>query len=121
MLKACARCGGLHPIGYRCSKGREYKRDEEKKLRSSRKWTNKAIQIKKDSKGLCEVCKALGVYTYNGLEVHHIIKVKDNPSLLLDDDNLITLCTYHHKEADAGNISADYLRELVAERKNNGT
>ncbi len=66
--------------------------------------------------GLCEVCKAQGVYNYNDLEVHHIEKLKDNPDGLLNDDNLICLCVYHHKQADAGELNADYLRELVKER-----
>ena len=67
--------------------------------------------------GLCEVCRAQGLYTYEGLEVHHITKLAENPSGLLDDDNLITLCVYHHKQADAGEIDADYLKKLVKYRQ----
>lgn len=66
---------------------------------------------------MCEVCRDQGVYTYDGLEVHHIRKLKDAPDLLLDDRNLICLCTYHHKEADAGRISVDYLTKLVNGRE----
>ena len=116
MLKTCSRCGGLHPIGYRCNKGRIYKKSDADKLRNTSKWQKKRKQIVEDSFGLCEVCKAQGVYTYEGLEVHHITKLNEDADGLLDDDNLVTLCTFHHKEADAGKIDAEYLRELARER-----
>lgn len=116
MLISCGRCGKLHPRGYKCNKGRIYKKDDTDKLRSTNKWTNKAKQIKKDALGLCEVCRAHGVYTYKDLEVHHITKLRDDPNGLLDDLNLICLCVEHHKKADAGEIKADYLRELAKGR-----
>jgi len=113
-LKSCSRCGRIHPRGFKC--GRTYNKTAESKLRSKYAWTKKAKQIKEDALGLCEVCRAQGVYTFDGLEVHHITKLADNPDGLLEDDNLITLCSYHHKQADAGEIDADYLRELVKVR-----
>ena len=115
-LKSCSRCGKIHPRGYNCNKGRIYQKTDESRLRSKYAWTKKAKQIKDDANGLCEVCKAKGVYTYDGLEVHHITKLRDDRDGLLDDDNLICLCVEHHKEADAGNIKADYLRELAKKR-----
>lgn len=115
-LKSCSRCGKIHPRGYNCNVGRVYQKTDENKLRSRYAWTKKAIQIKDDANGLCEVCKAQGVYTYDNLEVHHITKLKDDPNGLLEDNNLICLCVYHHKQADAGEIEATYLRELVKER-----
>lgn len=118
-LVSCSRCGKLHPRGQKCNIGRIYTKTDESRLRSKYAWTKKAKQIKDDVNGLCEVCKAQGVYTYDNLEVHHIIKLRDNPNGLLDDDNLICLCTYHHKQADDGEIDADYLRILAKERKNN--
>lgn len=116
-LKSCSKCGRIHPRGYNCNVGRIYTKTDESRLRSKYAWTKKAQQIKNDAMGLCEVCKALGVYTYDGLEVHHITKLRDDPNGLLDDDNLIALCVYHHKQADDGELSADYLRELVKERR----
>lgn len=116
-LKACSKCGKIHPRAYKCNVGRIYNKTEDDKLRSSYKWTKKAKQIKNDALGLCEVCKAQGVYNYKDLEVHHIEKLRDNPDGLLNDDNLICLCTYHHKKADAGELSEEYLRELVKERR----
>ena len=121
MFKSCSKCGKIHPYNYNCSKGRKYESTEERKLRSTSAWTKKARQIKEDALGLCEVCKAQGVYTYNNLEVHHITKLSDDHDGLLDDDNLICLCVNHHKQADDGEIEADYLRELARERVNKCT
>lgn len=116
-LKSCSKCGKIHPRGYKCSAGRIYNKTSDDKLRSKYAWTKKAKQIKEDANGLCEVCKALGVYNYDNLEVHHITKLRADPNGLLDDDNLIALCVYHHKQADDGELDADYLRELVKVRQ----
>ena len=90
-------------------------------MRSRYSWTKKAKQIKEDALNLCEVCRAKGLYTYDDLEVHHIVKIRQDPTKFLDDDNLICLCTFHHKQADAGKIDADYLKKLANERiKRNG-
>lgn len=116
-LKSCSKCGKIHPRGFKCSAGRIYSKTSDDKLRSKYAWTKKAKQIKEDANGLCEVCKAQGVYNYDNLEVHHITKLRDDPNGLLEDDNLICLCTYHHKQADAGEISAEYLKGLVKVRQ----
>lgn len=116
-LKSCSKCGKIHARGYKCNVGRVYGKTSENKLRSSYAWTKKAKQIKADAMGLCEVCRAQGIYNYDNLEVHHITKLSEDHNGLLDDDNLITLCVYHHKQADAGEIDANYLRELVRERR----
>ncbi len=56
------------------------------------------------------------MYTYEGVEVHHITKIRDDAGLLLDDSNLIVLCEEHHKQADEGLLDADYLRKLAEQR-----
>jgi 5-methylcytosine-specific restriction endonuclease McrA len=110
----------MHERGYKCDKGLKisYKKDYDK-LRSTYAWTQKAKQIKEDANNLCEVCRAKGIYTYNDLEVHHITKLRDNPDGLLDDGNLVCLCTTHHKQADDGLLDADMLRKLAQLRDNN--
>lgn len=115
-LVSCSRCGKLHPRGYKCTYGRKADQSEEAKLRRKNSWKEKAKEIKKEALYLCEVCKDEGIYTYDGLEVHHITKLKDDPNGLLDDNNLICLCIFHHKKADAGEIKEDYLRKLVKKR-----
>lgn len=122
MMVSCGRCGKMHPRGYKCNYGRTYdaERTEEDKLRYTRRWQNKAKQIKADANYLCEYCKQQGVYNYSGLEVHHITKLREDPSGLLDDENLICLCLYHHRQADNGDIAAEDLRKIARDRVRHG-
>ena len=117
MLKACGRCGKLHPIGYRCTKGRAYQGGVERELRHSWDWTKKSQEIRDKAQHLCEVCRDQGRYIYDGLEVHHIEKLSEHPEGLLDDYNLVCLCVEHHKQADAGELSQDYLKALAVHRE----
>lgn len=117
MYKSCSRCGKIHPVGVSCAIKREYKGGIERELRRSWSWQKKSMEIRDKAQGLCEVCRDYGVYTYKGLEVHHIDKVKDNPDALLDDSNLVCLCVKHHKQADRGELSKDYLRRLATYRE----
>lgn len=122
MMKACSKCGRIHEFNYKCNKGikKDYtKYDyEESKLRNTYKWHTKAEDIKKESKYLCSVCFEEGIYNYNNLEVHHITKIRDDKSKLLDDNNLICLCREHHKLADVGMLDKEYLLKLVQKRIN---
>jgi len=118
IYKSCSRCGKIHPANVKCSVGREYRGGEERRLRSSWAWNKKSIEIRERANHLCEVCKDKGLYTYEGLEVHHIEKVTENPDRLLDDTNLICLCREHHREADDGKLSKEYLFSLVHKREN---
>ena len=115
--KSCSKCGKIHPASYKCRVGIQYNGGIERKLRSTYAWTKKAEEIKERAHFLCEVCRDQGVYTYNGLETHHITKVRDDESKLLDNENLIVLCEEHHSKADRGEISANYLRELALKRE----
>ena len=119
MYKACSRCGKIHDTRYQCNAGKTYKRydGEERKLRSKSAWTKKSLEIREKANWLCEVCRDKGIYTYESLEVHHITKVKDDSSKLLDDLNLVCLCVSHHKQADYGQIDADFRRNLARMRE----
>lgn len=77
----------------------------------------KSKEVREKAQWLCEVCRDHGKYVYENVEVHHIIKVKDEPSLLLDNMNLVCLCQECHKKADDGLIDADYLRQLAEARE----
>lgn len=120
-FRACSKCGKIHAYNYKCSAGVDSNRSKlaEDKLRSRYAWTKKSLQIREDANNLCEVCLDQGRATYDGLEVHHIEKLRENVDGLLDDDNLICLCTRHHKEADNGDLDPDYLRQLVNKRRRN--
>ena len=121
MFKVCHRCGKIHASNFVCEAGkqsRRYNGGTERVLRSSYKWTEKSKEIRERANYLCEVCRDEGILTYDGLEVHHIIKVKDDEDLLLDNNNLICLCTAHHKQADNNELDRNYLQDLVRQREN---
>jgi 5-methylcytosine-specific restriction endonuclease McrA len=117
MYRSCGRCGKIHPAGYRCNEGRIYRGGEERRLRNKYAWAKKAQEILKSSHYMCAVCRDQGVVTTENLEVHHIEKLSERPDLLLEDDNLICLCQLHHKAADRGLISQNYLRNLAQGRE----
>lgn len=120
MYKSCSRCGKIHDSNYKCTVGKAYDnayKTHADNLRNTHAWHKKSKEIKEKSKYLCAVCQEEGIYTYDNLEIHHIIKLRDNKELLLDNNNLICLCWKHHKLADEGYIDADYLRILAANRE----
>jgi len=115
--KSCPRCGKLHPKGTVCRVGQRYGDGQERQIRRSNRWTEKSREIRERSNWICEVCKQEKRYTTEGVQVHHIERIKNNPSLAYDDSNLIALCKKHHDMAENGEISAEYLRELVRQRE----
>lgn len=121
MFRSCAKCGKIHASTYICQPKRTFRGGEERKLRSQWSWTEKSREIREKAHHLCEVCKDHGQITYNGLEVHHIVKLTDDKDGLLDDNNLICLCVEHHKQADKGEIDVDYLKRLAEQRETGDT
>ena len=118
MFKACSKCGKIHPASFKCNAfKREFVGGDERKLRSQYSWTKKSEEIRERANHLCEVCRDNGIYTYDNIEVHHIVKVKDDKSRLLDNENLICLCKEHHLLADENQIEKDYLFELARQRE----
>lgn len=123
MYKACSRCGKIHSTEYNCKHNKTYDysrygEQEERKLRNTTAWANKSQQIREDAQQLCEVCRDHSIYNFNNIEVHHITKLKEDKTGLLIDSNLICLCARHHKQADSGKISKEYLKELAIKRIN---
>lgn len=122
MLKSCSKCGKIHATNYICQKGKidtnkyHYK---EADLRNTYRWHTKAQFIKAESRYLCAVCLDKGIYNYDNLEVHHITKIKEDETKLLDNYNLICLCSNCHTLADAGMLGRDYLLELARRREEN--
>lgn len=117
MWKSCSKCGKIHSTKYKCTVGKKYFGGDERKLRNKSVWARKSQEIRAKADYLCEVCRDQGIYTYNNLEVHHIVKIKDDPDMYLDDLNLICLCQNHHKKAEKGMMN-DYLRKLAEKREN---
>ena len=122
MYKSCSRCGKIHDTNFKCTHNKpkfdsaRYGTAEERKLRNTTAWANKSQQVREQAQYLCEVCRDKGVYNYKGLEVHHIIKLREDRAGLLDGSNLVCLCVMHHKQADRGQIDKDYLRKLARKR-----
>ena len=126
MYKSCSRCGKIHDTKYKCNVNKpkfdysRYSTYEERKLRSTAAWTEKSIEIRQAAQYLCEVCRDQGIYNYRDIEVHHITKLRDNAAGLLDNNNLVCLCNIHHRQADKGQLDANYLRELAIKRESKG-
>lgn len=103
-------------MGYICSRKPPvtYKKSSsEDAFRSSYDWKRKRTYILKRDYYLCRVCLSQGKANAGRLSVHHIISLKDNFNLKLDDENLITLCTLHHEQAEKSEIPADALKKLI--------
>ena len=82
-------------------------------FRWSAAWQAKRAEIKKRDRGLCRVCLKNGVKCREA-QVYHITPIDEDYSQRLRDSNLITLCTYHHERAEAGQISRAELHKIAA-------
>ena len=112
MYRSCSVCGRIHPEDKMCK--RVYKKNtKESKFRNTNAWIKKRNQIKKRDKYLCQLCLKDNVYTYDNLQVHHIIPIAKDYNKKLDSNNLITLCRMHHEQAEKGIISKEDLYELL--------
>jgi 5-methylcytosine-specific restriction endonuclease McrA len=118
----CSRCG-IVPRGHNCPY-KTYKKKaydtEADKFRKSKRWTNKSIEIRQRDRYLCRVCEAnlyntIQQFNFNDLDVHHIIPINEDYNKRLDNDNLITLCRYHHKMAEDGKIPREELYNIISE------
>jgi 5-methylcytosine-specific restriction enzyme A len=118
MLKSCGYCGQYHKRSYRCpKKPKRYKEPTTaSKFRSTRIWSNKSKQIRARDLHLCQMCLLEGIYNFNQLEVHHIEPLCERFDLRLEDDNLVTLCSWHHKKADCKEIPKEFLQEIAIRR-----
>ena len=117
--RACSRCGRMHAYDEPCPRKKpaySYERTGADRLRFTARWKRKSLQVRSDAHWLCEVCRDQGKVTTDGLEVHHIEKLRDDPDGLIEDDNLVCLCRKHHKMADDGELTKVYLRGLALRR-----
>ena len=124
MLKSCQYCGRIHDSKFDCGKKpkRNYIRTKEDQFRYTRAWNNKREEIKQRDKYLCQVCirnlyNTLQQFNYDGLEVHHAEKLNDAYEKRMDNDNLLTLCVYHHRMADRGEIPIGDIKDIIREQE----
>ncbi|MDU6304719.1 MAG: HNH endonuclease [Serratia marcescens] len=123
MLKSCIYCGSIHNKNYICKeKARRvtYNKSKAGDLRNTYRWRKKRDSIKERDNYICQICKEEFMLNRvrikdKELHVHHITPYKENEELFLDDYNLITLCTYHHEEAEAGRVAREHLRSIAIE------
>lgn len=128
MLKTCSHCGKIHGKN-NCRRKKKYYRDVKRykknkqytEIITSNKWSKTSKYIKSLDNYNCLVCKSLGLASPVYLEVHHIIKIVLDSSKAYDTGNLVTLCIYHHKQADNNNISIDELKRLIHIYRNDET
>ena len=119
MLKSCNRCGKIHDFNYQCYKNRQFRgTSNADKFRKTYKWHQKSLDIRERDNNLCQACIAnifntQTIYNFDKLEVHHIIPLEEDADKGLDDDNLITLCCYHHKLADKNIIPRYIIYKLL--------
>ena len=127
MLRSCKYCMRVHDTKIDCGRKpppRYYKRENDKdKFRQSMPWRHKREEIRIRDKQLCQVCirnlyDTLDQYTYNDISVHHAISLEDDYNRRLDNDNLITICSYHHQMAEAGKIPYKEIKKIIDEQEN---
>ena len=123
MLKSCKYCGRIHDSKYDCGMKPvvHNRRTDYDRFRNTAKWQQKREEIKQRDNYLCQVCirnlhNTSRRYNSEGISVHHAHKLNDAYDKRLDDDNLITLCEYHHKMADDGTIKLSEILDIIAEQ-----
>lgn len=63
-------------------------------------WQSLRKEIIRRDGGVCKLCYLRGRIEYRKLQVHHIVKRVDDPSLVYERDNLVTLCRECHEEVE---------------------
>ena len=122
MFVTCKYCG-IVPRDHNCKNKPTKKKDTKaSSFRNQRKWKEKSQRVKQRDKFLCQIClqekyNTMKKYNFDSLEVHHIEPISENYDRRLDSTNLVTLCSYHHKMADKGEIPRGELFQIVEENE----
>lgn len=120
MLKTCSKCGIVSDTHVCPYKRIKKKYSEANDIRKTSKWHKKSLEIRERDNFLCRVCMldkydTVLKYNPNDLSVHHIIPLEVDDSKAFNNDNLITLCRYHHEMAERGGIPKEELLKIVRE------
>lgn len=125
MLRSCKYCGRIHDSKYICKykPKRENKITEADKFRSSSIWHKKREEVKHRDLYLCQICirelyNTIYKYNTNNLEVHHNIPINEDDTKKLDNNNLLTVCHYHHELCESGEISRKEVQSIIDEQEN---
>ncbi|APH16861.1 HNH endonuclease family protein [Clostridium sporogenes] len=121
MLISCSKCGRIHERGFKCKNNIRQvytkKQTVASKFRNTKAWRDKRNDIINRDKALCQICirnlhNTLPRQYNNNVQVHHITPINENYDKRLDDNNLVTLCTYHHSMAECVHIKRNDLYGL---------
>lgn len=139
MLKSCTYCHKIHDRSYICSEKEKalknhrgqkvykskYEVFEETNVdgfRSTRPWQRKRKEIRERDNNLCQICfrelyQTIQKLTYDNLSVHHCEPLNESYEKRLDNQNLLTLCEYHHRLCDNGTISQEEVKRIIEEQE----
>ena len=126
MLKSCKYCGRVHDSRQICpqKQGATARKHSKKKgtdvdkFHASNRWKEKSLYIRERDHYMCLACffnldgKGRRI-TSGGLSVHHIVPIVESWEQRTNDENLITLCFEHHKQAEEGELDRKKLLEAV--------
>lgn len=123
MLRGCPYCQRVHDSKYDCGmKPKKFKKNTEAvKFRNSKAWIDKREEIRQRDNNLCQACirELEGTkikYNSSLLSVHHAIPIHLGSAKRLDNDNLLTLCAYHHDQAEKGRIKYQIIKNIIDEQ-----
>lgn len=126
MLRSCQYCGRIHDRKMVCNHKPKKNTNitEADKFRWSSVWHKKREEIKKRDLHLCQICvrelyNTLVKYNINELEVHHNVPINEDYDKRLDNNNLLTICSYHHKMCERGVISRKEVQKIINEQERN--
>ena len=124
MLKSCQYCGRIHDSKYICEKraSRKKQTTEADKFRWTSKWQKKRDEIKKRDLYLCQICirelyNTVTKYNTEDLSVHHNIPINEDYNKRLDNNNLLTVCGYHHEMCESGEIPREEVQTIINEQE----
>lgn len=125
MLKSCQYCGRIHDSKLICSKKPKKQKQitEIDKFRWTRIWQKKREEIKKRDLHLCQICirelyNTETKYNTQNLEVHHNIPINEDYNKRLENNNLLTVCHYHHELCESGDIPREEVQSIINEQEN---
>ena len=124
MLRSCQYCGKIHDSKYICKEKPNRKKEvtEADRFRWTSSWHRKREEIKKRDLYLCQICirelyNTVTKYNMNELSVHHNIPITEDYNRRLDNDNLITVCSYHHEMCESGEIPREAVQRIIDEQE----
>ena len=121
MLRTCSHCGVV-PEDHICPHRKIRKNySDADDIRKTNRWHRKSLEIRERDNFLCKVCinevyNTKIKYNSNDISVHHIVPLEEDSRLAFENNNLISLCRYHHELAERGDIPRNELKDMINEK-----